>query len=79
MLAAARASAALVNPSLIPGGDYVVTVERITDAKHVIVKMDNGVEAKLPAASSMQLDPASKPGKATIFVYKGVVITYKAT
>lgn len=69
---------ALVDPSLIPDGDYTVTVEKIVDAKHIVVKMENGVEARLPATGSMSFDPNAKTTKARIFVYKGVVITFKA-
>lgn len=72
-----HALAALVDPSLIPDGDYTVVVEKIVDAKHIIVKMDNGVESQLPAAKSMSFDPTAHVSKAKIFVYKGVVITYK--
>lgn len=73
----ARASAGLVDPSLIPDGDYTVAVEKIVDAKHIIVKIDSAVESQLPAAKSMSFDPAAHVTKAKIFVYKGVVITYK--
>lgn len=66
-----------MDPSLIPDGDYEVTVEKIVDAKHIVVKMDNGVESQLPAAKSMSFDPSAHVSKAKIFVYKGVVITYK--
>ncbi len=75
-LATAPALAALVDPSLIPDGDYVVTVEKIVDSKHVIVKMENGVESNLPAAKSMTFDTNFKASKAKIFVYKGTVITF---
>ena len=75
-IATAPALAALVDPSLIPDGDYTVTVEKVVDAKHVIVNMENGVESNLPAAKSMTFDPNFKAGKAKIFVYKGTVITF---
>jgi hypothetical protein len=69
--------AALVDPALIPDGDYVVSVEKIVDPKHIIVKMENGIESKLCATGSMTFDPASHVGRMKIFLYKGVVITYK--
>lgn len=75
---AAPASAALVDPSLIPDGDYVVLVEKIVDAKHVIVKMDNGVESEIPATSTLSFDPSSHAKRMKIFVYKGLIITFKA-
>lgn len=68
----------LVDPSLIPDGDYVVTVERVIDAKHIVVKMDNGIEAQIPAAATVSFDAGSHMKHAKIFVYKGVVITYKS-
>lgn len=71
------ASAALTDPSLIPDGDYDVVVEKIVDAKHVIVRMDNGIEAEIPATGTLSFDPSSKIKKAKIFVYKGLIITYK--
>ena len=72
----APALAAFVDPSLIPDGDYMVSVEKIPDAKHIVVRMDNGVESELPAAKSMSFDPKYGSGKAKIFVYKGTVITF---
>jgi len=71
--------ASLVNPSLIPDGDYVVSVEKIVDSKHIVVKMDNGIEAEIPAAATVSFDPSSHMKRAKIFVYKGVVITYRQT
>lgn len=71
-------AASMVDPSLIPDGDYVVTVERIIDSKHIVVKMDNGIESQIPAAATVSFDAGSHMKHAKIFVYKGVVITYKS-
>ena len=74
----ANALAAAVDSSLIPDGDYTVTVEKIVDAKHLRVKMDNGVESVLPAAKTVTFDVTSHVTVAKVFVYKGIVITYQA-
>jgi hypothetical protein len=43
------ASAALVDPSLVPDGTYVCKVEKVEDAQHLLVLMQNGVETTLIA------------------------------
>jgi type 1 fimbria pilin len=43
------AAASTVSPSSIPDGTYTVTVEKVVDAKHVQVKMDNGSDTMLSA------------------------------
>ncbi|HTC29403.1 MAG TPA: hypothetical protein VK702_01665 [Candidatus Acidoferrum sp.] len=43
------ASAALVDPSLVPDGTYVCKVEKVQDAQHLLVMMQNGVETTLIA------------------------------
>jgi type 1 fimbria pilin len=40
---------ATVASTAIPDGTYTFKVERIVDAKHVVVLMDNGNETTLPA------------------------------
>jgi hypothetical protein len=69
--------AALTDPMLIPDGDYVVVVEKIVDAKHMIVKMDNGIESEIAATATVSFDPSSHIKRAKIFVYKGLIITFK--
>ena len=46
------AAAATVSPSSIPDGTYTVTVEKVVDAKHVQVKMDNGSDTTLSAGKA---------------------------
>jgi hypothetical protein len=43
------APAALVDPSLVPDGTYVCKVEKVQDAQHLLVMMQNGVETTLIA------------------------------
>ena len=38
-----------VDATLIPDGTYSVKVERVVDAKHILVVMDNGTETTLSA------------------------------
>lgn len=74
---AAAVLSSLVQPALIPDGDYLVIVEKIVDAKHIIVRMDNGIESQIPAAPTLSFNPAAHLKYAKIFVYKGAVITFK--
>jgi hypothetical protein len=48
-LAPAMASAALVDASLVPDGTYVCKVEKVEDAQHLLVMMQNGIETTLIA------------------------------
>lgn len=48
-LAPAAAGASTVSAASISDGTYTVTVQRVVDAKHVEVKMDNGSDATLAA------------------------------
>ena len=43
------ASAAVVDASLIPDGNYTVKVEKVQDGQHMLVMMQNGVETVLVA------------------------------
>jgi hypothetical protein len=70
--------AALVDPALIPDGEYKVTIEKVVDSKHIIVKMDNGIESEVPATKTLSFDGASAAKTARLFIYKGVVITFRA-
>jgi hypothetical protein len=52
ILAPVVASAAVIDASLIPDGTYVVKVEKVQDAQHVLVAMQNGMETTLATASN---------------------------
>jgi hypothetical protein len=43
--------AAMVDPTMIPDGTYVVKVEKVQDPMHLVVMMQNGVETTLIAKS----------------------------
>ncbi|MBV8582890.1 MAG: hypothetical protein JO241_02760, partial [Candidatus Eremiobacteraeota bacterium] len=49
LLAPVAAMATTIDSSLIPDGTYTVKVERVIDAKHMLVTMDNGAETTLSA------------------------------
>lgn len=72
------ANASLVDPTLIPDGEYKVTIEKVVDSKHIVVKMDNGIESEVPAAKTLTFDGAAAAKNARVFIYKGVVITFKS-
>lgn len=72
------ARAALVAPALIPDGEYKVTIERVIDDKHIVVRMDNGIESELPASKTLTFGGAAASKNAHLFIYKGVVITFKS-
>ena len=58
----ATALAATIDASLIPDGTYTVKVEKVVDAKHIQVAMDNGAETTLSAGrDSVDLSKV-KPG-----------------
>ena len=44
---AAALAGSTVDPSLIPDGTYTATVEKMIDNKHLLVKMNNGMETTL--------------------------------
>lgn len=47
LAAPAVAMAATVDASLIPDGTYSGKVEKVIDAKHILVKLENGMESQL--------------------------------
>jgi hypothetical protein len=82
-LAAAPAIASAgntVDPSLIPDGTYNATVEKVMDDKHVMVKMDNGVEAVLTTNRSNVAFSKVKPNdQIKMSLIKGMVAVYAVT
>ena len=72
------ASAASVDPSLIPDGQYVVKVERIEDAHHMTVLMQNGIETTLVARSSVDFSKLHPNDTVRVALVKGEVPVYQA-
>lgn len=44
-----NASAASIDPSLIPDGTYTVKIEKVVDNKHIQVTLENGAQTTLAA------------------------------
>ena len=70
--AAARADT--IDASLIPDGNYTVTVEKVDDAYHITARMDNGVEVQLKAAKATVTFSNSMPPRIKVFVVQGEVV-----
>ena len=71
------AAAATVSPSSIPDGTYTVTVEKVVDAKHVQVKMDNGSDTTLPAGkATVDFSKVQPNDQLKLSVIAGAVAVY---
>ena len=68
--------AATVDPTLIPDGTYVVKVEKVQDAQHLLVVMQNGVETTLIARSSIDFNKVKANDTIKISLIKGIVPVY---
>jgi uncharacterized membrane protein YccF (DUF307 family) len=71
------AVAATIDASLIPDGTYTVKVEKLVDAKHIQVAMDNGAETTLSAGRDTVDLSKVKPGDSVkLSLIKGEVMVY---
>jgi ABC-type Fe2+-enterobactin transport system substrate-binding protein len=70
------ASAATVDPTLVPDGTYVVKVEKVEDSQHATVLMDNGVETTLVAQGSADFSKIKANETIKISLIKGKVPVY---
>lgn len=82
MLAALAAPAAVlaatVDPSLIPDGTYKGQVEKVVDSKHILVKLDNGMEAQLTTdRAHVTFDKCKPNDQIMMSLIKGMVAVYK--
>ncbi|MBV8722375.1 MAG: hypothetical protein JO277_09510 [Candidatus Eremiobacteraeota bacterium] len=68
--------ASTVDPTLIPDGTYVVKVEKVQDAQHLLVVMQNGVETTLVARSSIDFNKVKANDTIKISLIKGIVPVY---
>ena len=73
LLATPLAAFAAVDATLIPDGTYVVKVEKVNDAQHVTVVMNNGIETTLPATGSVSFSAVKANATIKISVVKGKV------
>lgn len=72
----ALASAAGVDASLIPDGTYVVKVERVQDAQHLVVAMNNGMETTLIASGRVTFTKVKVNDTIKVSLIKGKVPVY---
>ncbi len=68
--------AAAIDASLIPDGTYTVKVEKVADAQHVTVVMNNGVETTLVATGSVSFSKVKPNDTIKVSVLKGKVPVY---
>lgn len=71
--APAIAAAAAIDASLVPDGTYVVKVEKIEDAQHAMVLMQNGVETLLVTQGSADFSKVKASETIKITLIKGKV------
>ena len=77
LLAPVTALAATIDASLIPDGTYTVKVERVIDAKHMLVTMDNGAETTLSAGrDSVDFSKCKQNDQIKLSLIKGSVMVY---
>jgi hypothetical protein len=77
LLAPAIALAATIEASLIPDGTYTVKVERVIDAKHILVTMDNGAETTLSAGrETVDFSKCKQNDQVKLSLIKGSVMVY---
>jgi hypothetical protein len=75
-LAPGAALANTVDATLIPDGTYVVKVEKVQDAQHVLVAMNNGIETTLTAATSVTFNKVKPNDTIKVSLIKGKVPVY---
>jgi hypothetical protein len=71
------AAAAMVAAVQIPDGTYTVKVEKVIDAKHVLVALDNGNETTLGAGrDSVDFSKVQQNDQIKLSLIKGTVMVY---
>ena len=73
VLAAPAPTLAAVEASLIPDGTYIVKVEKVNDAQHLTVVMNNGIETTLSASGSISFSTVKVNQTIKVSVVKGKV------
>jgi hypothetical protein len=72
------AAAATIDPSTIADGTYTVKVERVIDATHVLVSLDNGSESTLTAGrSTIDFSKVQPNDQLMLSIISGKVVVYK--
>jgi hypothetical protein len=73
----AIALAANIDASLIPDGTYNCKVEKLVDAKHILVTMDNGAETTLTAGrDTVDFGKIKIGDQLKLSLIKGAVMVY---
>jgi len=67
------ASAAVIDASLMPDGTYTAKVEKVQDAQHALVMMQNGVETVLVGQGSVDFSKCKPNDTIKISIIKGKV------
>lgn len=66
-----------IDASLIPDGTYTVKVDKVVDAKHIQVTMDNGAQTTLPGGrDSVDFGKIKAGDQVKLSVIKGAVMVY---
>ncbi len=74
---AAAVAGNTVDPSLIPDGTYTATVEKVVDSKHILVKLDNGMEASLTTnRGNVDFSKVTANDRIMMSLIKGMVAVY---
>jgi hypothetical protein len=77
-LAPSLAYATTVDASMVPDGTYVVKVEKVVDAQHATVLMDNGMETTVTSMGSADFTKLRANETIKISVIKGKVPVFAA-
>ncbi|MDQ2679703.1 MAG: hypothetical protein M3Y21_01580 [Candidatus Eremiobacteraeota bacterium] len=62
-----------IDATLIPDGTYTVKVEKVQDAQHILVKMDNGAETTLTPAAGKSFGKIKPNDNVKLSILKGKV------
>jgi len=78
VLPASIARAATVDPSTIPSGTYTVKVDKVMDATHIQVTLDNGNQATLAAGRPTVIFTSVQPNdQLKLSLIDGAVAVYQ--
>ena len=66
-----------VDATLVPDGTYTVKVEKVMDAQHMTVRMDNGIETTVAAKGAIDFSKVKSNDMVQISVVAGKVPVFK--
>jgi hypothetical protein len=77
LTATTAVAAGTVDATQIPDGTYTVTVQRVIDAKHVMVTLDNGTQTTLAAGrDTVDFSKVKQNDQIKLSLIKGSVMVY---